>query len=138
MARCGVGLELQDVSFTCLNRRILDEASAHLAKGGRRRRADTLTAAFFAIVPEVSLRRLLEPARSFPHLVDLRHAQFGVQAKEESSVQNRHFVMLPVPQVLQVLVVDGGECVYAKNGEEKKRRKILQIFQQIHEKRGVS
>lgn len=80
-----------------------------------------LTAGSFAIVTEVSLLRLLSPARFFPHLVDLRHAQLGVQAKEESSVQNCQVVLVPVPQVLQVLVVDGGECVYAEN--EKKRGK---------------
>lgn len=32
MAGCDVGLELQDVTFTCLNRRILNEASACWAK----------------------------------------------------------------------------------------------------------
>lgn len=125
MARGDVGLELQDVTFTCLNRRSLSEALARLAKGARRWCGEILTAGSFAIVTEVSLLRLLSPARFFPHLVDLRHAQLGVQAKEESSVQNCQVVLVPVPQVLQVLVVDGGECVYAEN--EKKEEKVTNI-----------
>lgn len=88
----------------------------------------TLTAASFAVVPEVSLLRLLGPARFLPHLVDLRHAQLGVQAKEEASVQNCQVVLVPVPQVLQVLVVDGGECVDAENGEKKKGGKCYKYF----------
>lgn len=106
------------MTFTCLNRRILTEASAWLAKGDV---GEILTAGSFAIVTEVSLLLLLRPARFFPHLVDLRHAQLWVQAKEETSMQNCQVVLVPVPQVLQVLVVDGGECVYAENEKKKKK-----------------
>lgn len=76
-----------------------------------------LTAGLFTVVKEVPLLWFLCPARFLPHLVDFRYAQFGVQAKEEASVQNREVVLVPVPQVLQVLVVDGGEGVYADNEE---------------------
>lgn len=120
MARCDVGLELQDVTFTCLNRRILTEAPAWLAKGDV---GEILTAGSFAIITEVSLLLLLRPARFFPHLVDFWHAQLWVQAKEETSMQNCQVVLVPVPQVLQVLVVDGGECVYAENEKKKKEGK---------------
>lgn len=89
---------------------------------GQRWRGKILTAGSFTIVPEVPLLRLLRPACFLPHLVDLRHAQFGVQAKEEASVQDGQVVLVPVPQVLQVLVVDGVECVHADDGGKNKKK----------------
>lgn len=75
-----------------------------------------LTAGSFAVVAKVSLLRLPRHARLVPHLVDLGHAEFGVEAEEETPVDDRQVVLIPVPQILQVLVVDGGERVHADNG----------------------
>lgn len=73
-----------------------------------------LTAGSFAIVAEVALLGLPSYARLLPHLVDLRHAQFRILTEEEASIQNCQVVLIPVPKILQVLVVDGGERVHAE------------------------
>ena len=74
-----------------------------------------LTAGSFAVVAEVALLWLHGDPRLLPHGVDLRHAEFGVQAEEEASGSNGQVVLSPVPQGLQVLVVDGGEGIHAEN-----------------------
>lgn len=74
-----------------------------------------LTAGSFTVVTEISLLWLHSDARLLPHRVNLRHAEFGVQTEEETSISNRQVVLTPVPQVLQVLVVDGGERIHADN-----------------------
>lgn len=68
-----------------------------------------LTTGSFPIVAEITLLWLHRYVCLFPHLMDLRHAEFGVQTKEQTSGPNSQIVLTPVPQVLQVLVVDGGE-----------------------------
>lgn len=76
----------------------------------------TLTAGSFTVVTEIPLLRLHRYPRLIPHGVDLRHAEFGVQSEEEASSPNGQVVLTPVPQVLQVLVVDGRERIHADNG----------------------
>ena len=57
--------------------------------------------------------------------MDLRHAQFGVQSEEEPSVPNGQVVLTPVPKILQVLVVDGGERIHAGDeGDEEEVKTI--------------
>lgn len=84
-------------------------------KSAERPAAQILTAGSFAVVAKVPLLWFYGYARLVPHLVDLRHAELRVQAKEKASVQNSQVVLIPVPQILQVLVVDGGECIHAGN-----------------------
>lgn len=73
---------------------------------------DILTAGSFTVVTEVALLGLLSYSCLFPHLVDFRHAEFRVEAEKEPSIQNSQVVLIPVPQILQVLVVDGGERIH--------------------------
>lgn len=61
---------------------------------------DILTAGSFAIVTEIPLLWLHSDACLIPHLVDLRHAEFRVQAKGEPSSQNSQVMLIPVPQIL--------------------------------------
>lgn len=70
---------------------------------------NVLTACSFTVVAEITFHWLHGYACLFPHGVDLRHAQFGVQTEEQTTGLNTQVVLIPVPQVLQVLVVDGGE-----------------------------
>ena len=44
--------------------------------------------------------------------MDLRHAELGVELEEEASGADRQVVRGPVPQELQVLVVDGRERIH--------------------------
>lgn len=110
------------MTFTCLNK----EFSMKREKQCKKKNCsllwhgEILTAGSFTIDTEVPILWFLSPACFFPHLVDLRHAQFGIQAEEEASIQNCQAVLVPVPQVLQVLVVDGGECIYADNGGKRR------------------
>lgn len=87
----------------------------HLYHSQQTAHVDILTAGSFTIVAEIALLWLHSYSRLIPHLVDLRHAEFRVQAKKEASVQNGQVVLIPVPQELQVLVVDGGERIHADN-----------------------
>lgn len=82
-----------------------------------------LTVGLLAVVAEVAFHRLDGYARLLPHGVDLRHAELGVELEEKPSVQNGQVMLVPVPQVLQVLVVDGQERV--RTDERKERKKIL-------------
>lgn len=86
--------------------------------------SEILTAGSFAVVAEVPLLGLPSYARLLPHLVDLRHAQFRVLTKEETSVQNCQVVLVPVPKILQVLVVDGGERVHPEKLKEIKKKEV--------------
>lgn len=81
-----------------------------------------LTAGSFTVVTEVTLLWLHSYARLVPHVVDLRHAEFGVKTEEETSGPNSQVVLTPVPQILQVLVVDGREGIHADNGRRRRRR----------------
>ena len=73
---------------------------------------ETLTAGPVAVVPEVPVLALLGHPGLLPHLVDLRHAELGVELEEEAAGADRQVVRGPVPQELQVLVVDGRERVH--------------------------
>ncbi len=77
---------------------------------------DVLTAGSFTVVTEVTLLWLHSDARLIPHRVDLGHTEFGVLTEEETSSPNGQVVLTPVPKILQVLVVDGGERIHADNG----------------------
>lgn len=79
-----------------------------------------LTAGSFTVVTEVTLLWLHSDARLIPHGVDLGHAEFGVLSEEETSSPNSQVVLTPVPQKLQVLVVDGGERIHADDGRRSR------------------
>lgn len=84
-----------------------------------------LTAGSFAVVTEIALLRLHGDACLVPHLVDLRHAQLRVEVEKQAPIQNGQVVLIPVPQVLQALVVDGGERVHPDDGRRQVRGYLL-------------
>lgn len=73
----------------------------------------TLTAGSVAVVSEVCLLKMLPDARLGPHLADLGHAELRVGSEEELSGFYGEVVLLPVPEVLELLVVERGEGVHA-------------------------
>lgn len=86
-----------------------------------------LTAGSFSIVTEITLLRFRSYARLLPHGVNLRQAEFLVFTKEETSGPNGQIVLIPVPQGLQVLVVDGGERIHA--GDGRRSAHIMNVSQ---------
>lgn len=62
---------------------------------------------------------MLPDARLGPHLADLGHAELGVGSEEQLSCFYGEVVLLPVPEVLELLVVERREGVHA--GETKER-----------------
>lgn len=107
VACCDVRLECQDMAFTCCwQSRTLNETYSiytikmafhgsfnvsenRMAKRMRKNldksvkgHMNVLTACSFTIVTEITLHWLHSYARLFPHHVDLRHAEFWVQAEE--------------------------------------------------------
>lgn len=78
-----------------------------------------LTVCLLAVVAEITFHRLDGYARLFPHGVNLRHAELGVELEEQPSIHNGQVVLVPVPQVLQVLVVDGQERVCTDERKER-------------------
>lgn len=64
-------------------------------------------------------------SRHFFHFSDFRHAEFGVVVEECAAALNGEVVLGPVPQLAQVLVVQGVEGVITvKNG-----RNVREPFQ---------
>lgn len=80
-----------------------------------------LTAGSFPVVAEVALLWFHGDVRLIPHGVDLRHAEPGVLPEEEASGPNSQVVLTPVPQVLEIVIVDGGERIHAGNGRRQRR-----------------
>lgn len=76
-----------------------------------------LTVGPLAVVAEIAFLRLHGYARLFPHGVNLRHAKLRVELEEHPTVQNGQVVLVPVPQMLQVLIVDGQERVRTDDGK---------------------
>ena len=70
-----------------------------------------LTAGSVAVVAEVLLLKVAAHPRLVPHCVDLRHAEPRVGLEEEAAVADGQIVLFPVPQVLQLLVVERSEGV---------------------------
>lgn len=94
---------------------------------------NVLTACSFTIVTEITLRWLHSYARLFPHGVDFRHAEFRVQAEEQTTSLNTQVVLTPVPQVLQVLVVDCRERIRANNKSRSRKgySRLIQIMKRF-------
>lgn len=65
-----------------------------------------LTARSVAVVPEVCLIKGALDARLFPHLADLRHAKLWVDLEEQLARSYGQVVLLPVPEILELLVVE--------------------------------
>lgn len=75
----------------------------------------SLTAGSFTVVAEITLFWLYSYARFFPHGVNLRLAKLRVSTEEDTPCLNSQVVLGPIPQGLQILVVDGGERISADN-----------------------
>lgn len=65
-------------------------------------------------------------ARLFPHLADLRHAQLGVGSEEQLPCIDGEVVLLPVPEILELLVVERREGIHA-GGERREWRNGLTV-----------
>lgn len=76
-------------------------------------RAEVLTRSLVSVGlgGDVVLDLSLLEARHLLHLVDLRHAEFGVVMEKHASLQDGQLVLGPVPQLPQVLVVQRVEGV---------------------------
>lgn len=81
--------------------------------------ASERTAGSVAVVSEVTFVEALRNARLLPHLLDLRNAELGIGPKEQLPVPDGEVVLLPVPQVLQLLVVERREGVHATGVKEE-------------------
>lgn len=65
----------------------------------------TLTAGSVAVLVEVGLIEAALDARLVPHLADLGHAELWVAFEEELSRFYGQVVLIPVPKILELLVV---------------------------------
>lgn len=70
-----------------------------------------LTTCSFSIATNIVLFHLFLNTCLLPHFLDLRHAKLGIEAEEHFPSSNGQIVLTPVPQILQVLVVDCRECI---------------------------
>lgn len=92
---------------------------------------------------DVILLVALLGSRHFLHFADFRHAEFGVVVEERAAALNGEVVLGPVPQLAQVLVVQGVEGVETVGKRRKckgrfQRRLSLSFFfplEKQHEKR---
>lgn len=73
------------------------------------------TACTVSIVAEISFQKLLLNSCFLPHFADLGHAEFGVQAEIEFSSINGEIVLGPVPQKLEMLVIQGSKGIHAED-----------------------
>lgn len=73
----------------------------------------TLTAGSVPIIPEDALLKVALDARLIPHLADLGHAQLWVGSEKQLTRLDGEVVLLPVPKILQLLVVKRRESVHA-------------------------
>lgn len=69
-------------------------------------------------------------SRHFFHFSDFRHAEFGVVVKERATAVDGEVVLGPVPQLTQVLVVQGIEGVKTVQHKikEQKNRTLFEPF----------
>lgn len=65
----------------------------------------TLTAGSIPVVSEIALIKAALDARFLPHAADLRHAELWVGSKKQLPCFDGQIVLLPVPQILELLVV---------------------------------
>lgn len=77
----------------------------------------TLTAGSVAVVPEIALIKAALGARFLPHLANLGHAQLWVGSEKQLSRLDGEVVLLPVPKILELLVVECREGIHAREGE---------------------
>lgn len=78
-----------------------------------------LTAGSVAVASEFALDEVALDARLLPHLADLRHAQLGVGSEVQLPRADGEVVLLPVPQILELLVVERRKGVHAGGGGER-------------------
>lgn len=80
------------------------------------------TAGPIAVVAEVALVKAALDACLLPHLVDLGYAHLRVGSEKQLSRLDREVVLGPVPQVLELMVVKGGEGVHAGDTQQRTQR----------------
>lgn len=80
----------------------------------------TLTAGSVAVVSEITLIKVALDACLLPHLTDLGHAQFWVGSEEQLSCLDGEVVLLPVPKILELLVVNCQEGIHARGQREER------------------
>lgn len=78
----------------------------------------TLTAGSVAVVSENALIKAALDARLLPHFADLGHAEFWVGSEEQLASLDGEVVLLPVPKILELLVVKCGEGIRARGQKE--------------------
>lgn len=80
----------------------------------------TLTAGSVAVVSEITLIKAALDARLLPHLADLGHAELWVGSEEQLSCLDGEVVLLPVPKILELLVVKCREGIHAGGQREER------------------
>lgn len=73
------------------------------------------TACTVSIVAEISFQKLLPNSCFHPHFADLGHAEFGIQAEVQFSFMYCEIVLGPVPQNLEMLVIQGSKGIRSED-----------------------
>lgn len=79
----------------------------------------TLTAGSVAVVSEIALIEAALDARLVPHVADLGHAELWVGPEGQLSCLDGEVVLLPIPKILELLVVHCHEGIHAAGREER-------------------
>lgn len=79
----------------------------------------TLTAGSVTIVSEIVLIKAAMDARLLPHFADLRYTELWIGSEEHFSCLDGQVMLLPVPKILQLLVVKCREGIHAGGQTEE-------------------
>lgn len=79
----------------------------------------TLTTGSVAVVSEIALIKVALDACLVPHFADLGHAELWVGSEEQLSCFDGEVVLLPVPKILELLVVECREGVHARGQKQE-------------------
>lgn len=85
----------------------------------------TLTAGSVAVVAEIALVEAALDASLLPHLANLGHAQFWVGSEKQLSRLDSEVVLLPVPKILELLVVKRREGIHARGQKEETMNELI-------------
>lgn len=80
----------------------------------------TLTADSVAIVSEIALIKAALDTSLLPHFTDLGHAELGIGSEEQLPCLDSEVVLLPVPEILELLVVICREGVHTGGKKEER------------------
>lgn len=120
-----IGRKRKDGAFTCGNHSCSHSSAFHLSSSESEAEAAP-TAGSVAVVAEFALVKAALDARLLPHLVDLGHAQLGVGAEKQLSRLDCEVVLGPVPQILELMVIKGGEGIHAGDKQQRTQRERQQ------------